>query len=306
MRSGIMSTKIRRSTSLIACAALAALVTVSACSSSTTGSGSASQTGASSSGSASGTASGTPIVIGSMAPLSSSVYSVPNFPLAAQAAVDVINAAGGVNGHPLKFDFCDTKLAAAQELSCTRNLISDHVVAAVDPLIVTDQSGSELKLFQQAGIPYFGGQGATPAEMQNPDSYPLTSGAVGWFYGMAKVLKAAGATKVAIYTNASSSGPFAAGLVSDALQALGMTKVGTFTANLQSDPTLASSAAKVVASGANGVALLPQNLPLMVQALNQAGFKGKLATIDVYAQAALIKAMGSLANGILLSALTAL
>lgn len=298
----MMSTVVRRSSSLLVCLAVAAL----ACACSSNSTSSTSQGNAGSTPAASGSASGTPILIGSEAPVNNPVYSLPNFPLAAQAAVDSINEAGGVNGHPLKFDFCNTELTAAQELACARTLISDRVTAVVDPIVVADQSGAELKLFEQAGIPYFGGQGASPEELENPDSYPLTSGAVGWFYGVAKVLKQAGATKVAIYTNNSPSGPFAGGLVSDGLKALKVTDVGTFTADLQADPTLASSAAKVVASGANGVAVLPENLPLMIRALSQAGYKGKLAIIDVDAQSATLKALGSLASGILVSALTAL
>src|SRR5271165_16469 len=251
-------------------------------------------------------ASRAPLLIGSEAPLSSPIASYPGFQASAEAAVSAINAAGGVDGHPLKFDFCDTKLEAAQELACARNLISEHVVAVVDPIIFADQSGAELKLFDQAGIPYFGGQGVSPAEMEDPNSYPLSSGAVGWYYGAVKALERAGATKVAIYADSNPAAQFVAGLARDALSAFKVTNAGSFTADLQADPTLAASAAKVVASGADGVVMAPSNFPLMVTALRQAGYKGKLATISSTTRPASLKALGSLADGILVSSLTAL
>lgn len=142
--------------------------------------------------------------------------------------------------------------------------------------------------------------------MQNPDSYPLSSGAVGWYYGTVKALERAGATKVAVYADANPAAQFVAALTRGALSALHVTDAGSFSADLQADPTLAASAAKVVASGANGVVMAPSNLPLMITALSQAGYKGKLAAISSTATAASLLALGSLADGMLISSLTAL
>ena len=37
--------------------------------------------------------------------------------------------------------------------------------------------GVEFNLFSSAGIPYFAGEGVSPAELTSPNSYPLASGA---------------------------------------------------------------------------------------------------------------------------------
>ena len=91
-------------------------------------------------------ASGTPILIGSEAPLTNPAVSFPEVKSGMEAAVATINAAGGIKGHPLQLDFCDTLLTANGELSCARKLrIADHVVAVIDATIVEDQSGAEFR-----------------------------------------------------------------------------------------------------------------------------------------------------------------
>jgi branched-chain amino acid transport system substrate-binding protein len=240
-----------------------------------------------------------------MAPLSSPIYSIPQAKATLQAAVDSINAAGGVKGHPLKLDFCDTQFQASLELSCARQLISDHVVAVVDPTIVVDQSGAEFKLFKAAGIPYFGGAGTSTTETSDPNSYPLSSAGPGWSWGAVKALKLAGAKRIVIYANAGPAAGYISTQVSQAIKGLGVENAGTVLADLQADPTLASSAAKVVASGADGVFAAVSDLPLEVEALSQAGYKGKIATTSALTGSEALKTLGALGNGILVSSQTA-
>jgi branched-chain amino acid transport system substrate-binding protein len=240
-----------------------------------------------------------------MAPLSSPIYSIPQAKATMQAAVDSINAAGGVKGHPLKLDFCDTQFQASLELSCARQLISDHVVAVVDPTIVADQSGAEFKLFKAAGIAFFGGAGTSPTETSDPNSYPLSSGGAGWSWGAIKALKLAGAKRIVIYANAGPVGQYVASIISQAIKGLGLENAGTVLADLQADPTLASSAAKVVATGADGVFAAVSNLALEVEALSQAGYKGRVATTSALTGSEALKTLGPIGNGILVSSQTA-
>jgi branched-chain amino acid transport system substrate-binding protein len=298
-----MSTKTRRRSLLLIPAVAATLFAAAACSSgnssSTAGSSGTSNNAAQTS------ASGSPILIGGMAPLSSPVYSIPQAKATMQAAVDSINAAGGVKGHPLKLDFCDTQFQASLELSCARQLISDNVVAVVDPTIVVDQSGAEFKLFKAAGIAFFGGAGTSTTETSDSNSYPLSSGGPGWTWGAVKALKLAGVKKVVIYANAGSAAQYIASQVSQAITGLGLQNGGTVLADVQSDPTLASSAAKVVATGSDGVFAAVANFALEVQALSQAGYKGKIATTSALTGSQALKTLGSLGNGILVSSQTA-
>lgn len=86
-----------------------------------------------------------------------------------------------------------------------------------------------------------------------------------------------------------------------ALNELGLDNVGTIVGDTSVDPTLASSAAQVVATGANGVILVEPNNELAITALASAGYKGKESTIAAPVSPAFIAALGPLANGLLVS-----
>lgn len=241
------------------------------------------------------------IRIGSSAALSNPMLSSPMYKSGMQAAVKVVNAAGGVKGRDLVLEFCDSDLDPNKESSCARELVSKGVVAAVGPEVVADQAGVPYKIFASSGIPVFGGNGLSPAELSDSNSYPMASGAPGWFYGAAKALQLAGSGSVAIYADAGPSGQFAGKLAADGLKALGIKDAGTTFADAKADPTFASSAAKVVASGAKGVLIASTAVPIMVKALGDAGFRGEIATFSGALTGVSIETMGDSGNGILVS-----
>src|SRR5690606_29772459 len=55
----------------------------------------------------------------------------PDAQVGAKAAVDAINAEGGVNGKKIEFSFCNTRADANQSLTCAREAVSDEVDALV-------------------------------------------------------------------------------------------------------------------------------------------------------------------------------
>ncbi len=250
--------------------------------------------------------SGSPVLIGGMAPLNSPLYTIPNSLPMLTAAVDSINAAGGIKGHPLKLDFCDTKFQAATELSCSRQLIADHVVAVVDPTVVADQSGAEYKLFATAKIPYFAGLGTSPIETTGSDSYPESGAGAAWAYGAVKALQLAGATKVALMPDVGSIGQEVVSELGPPIKALGLKNAGIVYVDSNADPTQASAAAKIVASGANGVLVGSIHTSTSLQALSQAGYKGKIATLSSLATHGTLVAAGSYGNGELVSSISAI
>jgi ABC-type branched-subunit amino acid transport system substrate-binding protein len=249
-------------------------------------------------------ASHTPIIVGGLAPLSDPYFALPEVKPGEQAAIDSINAAGGVNGHPLKLDFCNTQLEPALELSCTRQLIADHVVAALDPVILLDTSGAEIQLLSKAHIAWFGGSGVGTFELSSSDSYPIASGLPGWSYGAVNVLKRYGATKVAVFAINTPSDVAGATVSQAAVTHLGLQFAGSVFGDPTTDPTLSSAAAQIVADNPNGVILQPTNLPLMVEALLGAGYKGLMSTSSSLVTQAAITALGNQANGILVSSQT--
>jgi ABC-type branched-subunit amino acid transport system substrate-binding protein len=71
------------------------------------------------------------IKLGMMLPIQYQFFSVPDAPKAAQAAMDRINKAGGVNGNKLTLDYCDDKGDAATAQACATKLVNTDKVAAL-------------------------------------------------------------------------------------------------------------------------------------------------------------------------------
>jgi ABC-type branched-subunit amino acid transport system substrate-binding protein len=284
----------RRATLL---AALAAAVAAAACGSSASSSAPPAASGATHS----------PLLIGSFASITSPIYTNPNDEAGLWAAVDGINARGGVNGHPLKLIFCDSHQEASAEVDCAEQLVSDKVIAAVSPLVTADATGREWQIFQSAGIPVIGTVGALPAELANPDVYPLGAGLPGWDYGAAALLVSQGIKKIAIVDDTTAPAQFNGVLAVQALKLAGITPVADVTADPSSDPTLAAAAAKVAQKGVQGILLLtsPPNVPKMLAAIRQTGYKGKISTVDGELQTQIVQAIGSQGNGLEVSSLAA-
>jgi branched-chain amino acid transport system substrate-binding protein len=302
-----MSRRLRRHL-YTAGAALTAVLLVAACSSSTSKSSSGGASSPAPAGGASGASSGTaaagtPILIGSSGSLTNPAFTEPELKAGLTAAVASVNAAGGVNGHPLKLDFCDSAYDPNKELSCARKLISDHVVAAVHPSIFADPSGAEFKLYKQANIPVFGGYGVNPFELSDSNSYPLSGGLVGWVYGAAKAVKDAGATKISVIGDTNPPSQYFVSLAKSALKTLGYNSVTTVTGDDKADPTYATAAAKATANGTNGILIGtgPVDFPVAVKALRASGYQGKIGVIAATMEPPILKTLGSLSQGFLVS-----
>ena len=121
-----MPTKWLRLVAGFACVALAA----AACSSTSSSAGGNSSSSGATSGSTATKLSGAPVVIGSMYPISASLAAFPDLQYMAQIAVDVVNANGGIKGHPLKWVHCDDKGDPNVAASCANLLINQDKVRA--------------------------------------------------------------------------------------------------------------------------------------------------------------------------------
>jgi len=222
----------------------------------------------------------------------------------AQAAIDSINAAGGIKGHHLKLSFCDTKTDPNQEVACARQMVKDKVAAVVDPQMF--YSPSSLPILQKAGIAALASQGITQNEFQTAVAFPL-AGIPGWFYGAVAQLVKNGATKISVIGVDNASSKFANQTTLDAIKAAGLTPLHSISV----DPTssdYAPAAAQAVAGGTDGIVLTlsPESGPPALKALHAAGYKGHIASLtDVFPQQA-VTAVGADAEGMLLTSLLAL
>jgi branched-chain amino acid transport system substrate-binding protein len=248
------------------------------------------------------------IVIGSTGPLSSPIASFPEVKSAEEAAVDGINASGGILGHKVKLDFCDGKFTVNGELGCFRTLTTDKVAAIVGPLLIASTGIPEYEIAQQSGTAVVGSPAYQPGELQSPVSFPLGAGVPGASYGAVAALLARGDRKIAIFGDANNPAAttFAA-FCTQALKAAGLQPVRTVVGNTSSDPTLQATAAKAIEGGVDGILITgaPPSMSKAVPALRSQGYKGAISTVDGALPEPVVKAIGSAGNGMLVTSQSA-
>jgi ABC-type branched-subunit amino acid transport system substrate-binding protein len=259
--------------------------------------------GSSSGSAASGgnTGSKSPVKVLMIAVLSNPAFSNPQSAVAAKAYVKQANAHGGINGHPIQLQVCDSNLDPNKETACFQQAVTNKVAAVVGSFLLF---GTGMKLLERAGIPFIGGNGTTPAEFQSPVSFPADAGEVGWYYGEAALMKHADVTKPAImYCDTAACG-LSVKLAQAYWAQQGGSKIKTVSSPM-AQAQYTSQAASAVAGGTNGVMLAAptQSIPKLVTAVRQANFKGPMALIDPFVTTDTLKAMGSMANGLLVAGL---
>jgi ABC-type branched-subunit amino acid transport system substrate-binding protein len=265
-------------------------------------------TSASGSGDPGGSGTGSVITLGGAGPVSDPTLSQPERKAAEEAAVAEINAAGGVNGHQLKLEYCDTQNNPNGELSCMRQLVQEKVSAIITPGLIADQSGRGYLVAAAAKIPVIGGQGLTPVEFATPGNFPIGSGIPGWAYGQVADLLKQGAKKIAFFGTTDPGSQYIIKLSQGALKSAHVAAVRTVVVDPSTDPTFASGAAKVMAGGVDGIVFdsSPLDAPRAIAALRAAGYKGMISSITAIFASATLKALGSQANGLLLTSQLAL
>ena len=152
------------------CGAAALALATSAC-----GGGSSSAAGAGS-GAGSHAATGSPIILFSINILSGPEATEPEIPVATEAAVNAINAAGGIKGRPVKVINCDEGTGQNASEACAREAVQDKALA-----LVGDSSAfgdTDVPIVTAAGIPLIGPIPNSTAELSNPLSFPFTSNSV--------------------------------------------------------------------------------------------------------------------------------
>ena len=150
-------------------------------------------------------------------------------------------------------------------------------------------------------MPIIGTQGLTPPELSSSVTFLAASGIPGWAYGAADSLVSQGITKISILTDTNASSQYFASFIAAGLKSAGVT-ANIVTADPNSDPTF-STAAEKATQGEGGIILCPSpvNIPKLITAIKQTGYTGKMASITALFPPAILKALGSSANGILLS-----
>ncbi|MGZ4728638.1 MAG: ABC transporter substrate-binding protein [Acidimicrobiales bacterium] len=175
---------------------LAALVAVvallgAACGSSKSDSGSGTPKGTTN------PATGTPILVGQIAGLTGPVTATPEAGTSMVASIDALNDSGGINGHPLKLEQCDSKGDPSTEIECAKKMVNDKVVATLGDGTFYSSTQTQ-QIFSDAGIPRIGITAADPSEYQAMTNFDFTGGGVFSLIGLMDALINQGKTKISI------------------------------------------------------------------------------------------------------------
>ncbi len=118
-------------------------------------------------------------------------------PKVLDAWVDMVNAAGGLNGHKVHLIHKDVGDTTGAGLVDVKQLIDqDHVVAIVSDLDNSDLSW--LPYAQQKGVPVIPTQ-ASAGSISSPDAFPALDSPLAFGYGQANLAKSVGGKLGAVY-----------------------------------------------------------------------------------------------------------
>ena len=120
--------------------------------------------------------------------------SLPEWRYGGQAAIDYINAHGGINGAKIKPVFCYVDGSPEASISCANKFVDDHV--ALEFAGVDVGSDSSLPILQSAGIPLVGTVSGSESQLTSPDSFLLGGGNGPDAAALVQALKDSGAKKV--------------------------------------------------------------------------------------------------------------
>jgi ABC-type branched-subunit amino acid transport system substrate-binding protein len=224
-------------------------------------------------GSTAGGLTGEPIKIGQIAPTGTSFYNAPDSVAVANAAVRGVNERGGIDGRPLKIDYCNDEGDPNKAAACARQMVDDGVVAVIRSITIAggDQVAA---ILGAAGIPDVGRGALVPAEFNAPNNYLLDGGVLGAYAGVLSQFADDGGRKVFFAATEGASAPTTLSTLERMAGELGLDVAGTATI-----PTNTADYTPFVAniqqSGAEGAVLAFPEQPILqtVKTADQSGLE---------------------------------
>jgi branched-chain amino acid transport system substrate-binding protein len=219
---------------------------------------------------------------------------------AAKAAAQSVNAAGGVQGHPLQILTCDDKFDPNATLDCARQANDAGVVAIISGLML---AGDYVDYAKQQGIPVIPAVGFQSAEFQSDITFPVTSGGAGLATAaIAEVLAQGVKTISLVYDDSSGVAKPAAEAAAAGLKAQGINVANIIPMAIDL-PDGSSILAAAEANGAEGVALLVQGSQAakFIASADQADSKLVIGSYDLSLEPATIKTLAAAADGVIMA-----
>jgi ABC-type branched-subunit amino acid transport system substrate-binding protein len=214
----------------------------------------------------------------------------------ANAAVDAINSAGGVNGAKLEFTFCDDETDPNTVQACARKAASGpYAVAMVMPSLFDFLA---VPITAKAGLPTVAEQAEEPAVWNDPSVFCYTSGTVGLLHLLGPLAHQIGVKKLAEihYGGLGFSDEWTQWIKEGA--ATGGIQMGGATTVPQTTTDFTPAITQVMSSGADGIVPILLGLPPALQQIRRAYPQAKILEPSFILQPSEIKSAGSAANGI--------
>jgi ABC-type branched-subunit amino acid transport system substrate-binding protein len=225
--------------------------------------------------------------------------SLPDAEAAMTAAVDSINANGGVNGHKLTLDLCDDKFDPNLASTCARTAVSNHDVAVVSAFSAfTPQI---VPILAAAGIPFINEGPAAPIDFTSPDEFPLSGGTPVAYASVGQELVEAGCKKVGAVVDGTTVNEQAAVWLEKGVKSKGASYVSVQVSDSAVDFT--SPVAQLESDGAQ--CLVPDTPPpfgaKIVTAVEQSGKKLPIGAVSAEFSDQTLKTLGSQADGLIMT-----
>ena len=122
-------------------------------------------------------ASGSPITLGMVNQENTAAGSFPELSQAVQAAIEFVNEElGGVDGHPLELEVCNTNFSTEGSTACAQQFVEAGVPAVLGGI---DVFGTAVETLADNGIPYIGGIPISTPSVRSENSFQWSGGSWG-------------------------------------------------------------------------------------------------------------------------------
>jgi ABC-type branched-subunit amino acid transport system substrate-binding protein len=227
-------------------------------------------------------------------------FSDPEALSGAEAAASTINAAGGINGHPIVIISCDDQLTPSLATQCAQKAVKDGVTAVTGVLLFGQQTFSVLT---PAEIPVIDAEPIAPIETSAANSFPINAGAFPTFTGAAEKVVESGARNVAIIQGNNAINQTGTPYIVQGVKAAGGNVVRIVTATAGS-PSYAPYVSAALAGGkVQGLLWVGTfaDTAKLVLAARQGGFNGPIGMSGSDITSSIVKSLGSAANNLYLA-----
>jgi ABC-type branched-subunit amino acid transport system substrate-binding protein len=244
-------------------------------------------------------ASGDPIVLGS---IQGFIDSARQQNIAGmKAAEKAVNAAGGVNGRPIRIDVCEDSDDANKSAKCARDFAANNsLVSLVDNS--TNGGDSINPVLEANKLPAVGSSLYNGSDFSSPMVFPADGGSVSGIATAGPLcFNTLGAKKLSLAYVDLAAGAQVVGLMDTFVLPPFGTKVSLAVPVSPTAADLSSQAAKLVTDNAECLATaLPQEATnQLIKALHQQGYKGHIITSSLtHSEHSLVAQLGKDAEGV--------